>query len=120
MDLVNLFGLSLFLSSSSFAALTPSPSDQIQNLSTVFHQFHIFFFISHLEENVPFLCNFVLDISSKFWNNTYCVGGCHYSGNISIEGDITPDSRNLLFADCVKCNRNKSLTVKNSTVKAEG
>ena len=63
----------------------------------------------------------------KFKTNSYCVGGRHYSGTNNIRGFIgEPTSRitktgtKLLKGICVKCKRNKSMTVSDATIEAEG
>ena len=62
---------------------------------------------------------------SKFKNNSYCVGGKHYSTTINIRGDITQNKKSgapvkLLRDTCVTCKRNKSLIVSDQTISAEG
>ena len=56
----------------------------------------------------------------KFKNNSWCVGGRHYSGTSSIRGDITPKGVKLLKGKCTNCHRNKSMTVSDKTIEAEG
>ena len=56
----------------------------------------------------------------KFKTNSWCVGGSHYSGTSNIIGDITPKGVKLLKGKCTKCNRNKSMTVSDKTIEAEG
>ena len=62
---------------------------------------------------------------SKFKNNSYCVGGKHYSTTINIRGDITQNKKTgapveLLRGTCSTCKRNKSLIVSDQTIQAEG
>ena len=61
---------------------------------------------------------------AKFKNNSWCVGGRHYSGTSNIIGDITQNKNRtpikLLKGKCTKCNRNKSMTVSDKTIEAEG
>ena len=63
---------------------------------------------------------------NKFINNSYCVGGKHYSPTTNIYGEITNTgismSRpvNILRGNCMICNRNKSLIVSERTINAEG
>ena len=62
---------------------------------------------------------------SKFKNNSYCVGGKHYSATINIRGDITQNKKTgaavkLLRGTCSSCKRNKSLIVSDQTIQAEG
>ena len=61
----------------------------------------------------------------KFQNNSYCVGGKHYSATTNIKGDITQNKKTgaqikLLKGTCVTCKRNKSLIVSDHTIQAEG
>ena len=61
----------------------------------------------------------------KFKNNSYCVGGKHYSTTINIRGDITQNKKTgapvkLLRGTCSTCKRNKSLIVSDQTIQAEG
>ena len=63
---------------------------------------------------------------NKFINNSYCVGGKHYSPTTNIYGDITNTGMQMgrpvkiLRGNCMICNRNKSLIVSDRTVDAEG
>ena len=62
---------------------------------------------------------------NKFKNNSYCVGGKHYSATINIRGDITQNKKTgaavkLLRGTCSTCKRNKSLIVSDPTIQAEG
>ena len=63
---------------------------------------------------------------NKFINNSYCVGGKHYSPTANIYGDITNTGIQMgrpvkiLRGNCMICNRNKSLIVSDRTVDAEG
>ena len=62
---------------------------------------------------------------NKFKNNSYCVGGKHYSATINIRGDITQNKKTgapveLLGGTCSTCKRNKSLIVSVQTIQAEG
>ena len=62
---------------------------------------------------------------NKFKNNSYCVGGKHYSTTINIRGDITQNKKTgapvkLLRGTCSTCKRNKSLIVSDQTFQAEG
>ena len=61
----------------------------------------------------------------KFKNNSYCVGGKHYSATTNIRGDITQNKKTgaavkLLRGTCSTCKRNKSLIVSDQTIQAEG
>ena len=62
---------------------------------------------------------------NKFENNSYCVGGKHYSATTNIRGDITQNKKTgapvkLLIGTCSTCKRNKSLIVSDQTIQAEG
>ena len=62
---------------------------------------------------------------NKFKNNSYCVGGKHYSATINIRGDITQNKKTgvpvkLLRGTCSTCKRKKSLIVSDQTIQAEG
>ena len=61
-----------------------------------------------------------MSLLNKFKNNSYCVGGRHYSGANSISGAITSKKTKMLKGNCVKCKRNKSMTVSDVTIEAEG
>ena len=56
----------------------------------------------------------------KFKGDSYCVGGRHRSSTIKTYGDITSKGSKVLNGFCSKCNRKKSITVSDSTIKAEG
>ena len=56
----------------------------------------------------------------KFKSDSYCVGGRHRSATIKIYGDITSKGSKVLIGYCSVCNRKKSLTVSDNTIKAEG
>ena len=62
---------------------------------------------------------------NKFKNNSYCVGGKHYSTTINLRGDITQNKKTgapvkLLRGTCSSCKRNKSLIVSDQTIQTEG
>ena len=62
---------------------------------------------------------------NKFKNNSYCVGGKHYSATTNVRGDITQNKKTgatvkLLRGTCSTCKRNKSLIVSDQTIQAEG
>ena len=68
-----------------------------------------------------------MSLLNKFKANSYCVGGRHYSGTNNIRGVIgEPASRisakgsKMLRGSCTKCGRNKSMTVSDATIEAEG
>ena len=56
----------------------------------------------------------------KFKTNSYCVGGRHYSGTNNIRGFITSKGTKMLKNFCIKCKRNRSMTVSNATIEVEG
>ena len=61
----------------------------------------------------------------KFKNNSYCVGGKHYSASRNIRGDITQNKKTeatvkLLGGTCSTCKRNKSFIVSDQTINGEG
>ena len=60
-----------------------------------------------------------MSLLNKFKTNLYCVGGRHYSGTINISGTITSKGTKMLKDNCVKCKRNKSMTVSDATIEAE-
>ena len=63
---------------------------------------------------------------NKFINNSYCVGGKHYSPTTNIYGDTTNTGISMgrpvkiLRGNCMICSRNKSLVVSDRTINAEG
>ena len=56
----------------------------------------------------------------KFKNDSYCVGGRHRSATKNIYGDITSKGSKVLICNCSVCNRKKSMTVNDITIKEEG
>ena len=61
-----------------------------------------------------------MSLLNKFQTNSYCVGGRHYSGTVKIRGAITSKGTKMLKGNCVLCRRNKSMTVSDATIEAEG
>ena len=61
-----------------------------------------------------------MSLLNKFKTNSYCVGGRHYSGTNNIRGVTSAKGTKMLKGNCVKCNRNKSMTVSDATIEAEG
>ena len=57
---------------------------------------------------------------NKFKSDRYCVGGRHKCATIKIYGDITSKGSKVLIGFCSICNRKKSMTVSDYTIKAEG
>ena len=56
----------------------------------------------------------------KYKTDSYCVGGRHRSATIKIYGDITSKNSKVLIGYRSVCNRKKSMTVSDNTIKAEG
>ena len=56
----------------------------------------------------------------KFKSDSYCVGDRHKSSTVKIYGDITSKGSKVLVGYCSICNRKKSMTVSDNTIKAEG
>ena len=68
-----------------------------------------------------------MSLLNKFKTNSYCVGGRHYCGTSNIRGFlgepaslITSKGTKMLKGNCVKCKRNKSMTVSDAAIEAEG
>ena len=61
-----------------------------------------------------------MSLLNKFKTISYCVGGRHYSGTNNIRGFITSKGTKMLMGNSVKCKRNKSMTVSDATIEAEG
>ena len=57
---------------------------------------------------------------NKFKTNSYCVGGGHYSGTNNIRGFFTSKGAKILKGNCVKFKTNKSMTVSDAKIEAEG
>ena len=57
---------------------------------------------------------------NKFKSDSYCVGGRHRSATVKFFGDITSKGAKGLIGYCSICNRKKSMTVSDNTIKAEG
>ena len=55
----------------------------------------------------------------NFKSDSYCVGGRHQSATVKIYGVITSKGSKVLIGYCSVCNRKKSITVSNNTIKAE-
>ena len=60
-----------------------------------------------------------MSLLNKFKDNLYCVGDTHYSGTNTISGATTSKGTKMLKGNCVKCKRNKSMTVSCATIEAE-
>ena len=56
----------------------------------------------------------------KVKTNSYCVGDRHQSATTNIYGDITSRGSKVLIGYCSVCNRKKSMTVSDNTIKAAG
>ena len=61
-----------------------------------------------------------MSLLQKFKTNSYCVGGRHYSGTNNIRGFFNSKGTKMLKGNCVKYKRNKSMTVSDATIEAEG
>ena len=61
-----------------------------------------------------------MSLLNKFKTNSNCAGGRHYSGTNNISGAITSKGTKMLKGNCVKCKRNKSMTVSDATIEAGG
>ena len=57
---------------------------------------------------------------NKSKTNSFCVGGRHYTGTSNIRGVVSAKGTKRLKGNCVKCRRNKSMTVSDATKEAEG
>ena len=57
---------------------------------------------------------------NKFESDSFCVGGRHKSATVKIYGDITSKGSKVIIGYCSVCNRKKSMTVSDNTIKAEG
>ena len=63
---------------------------------------------------------------NNFINNSYCVGGKHYSATTNIYGETTNTGIRIgrpvhtLRGNCVVCNRNKCLIISERTIDGEG
>ena len=57
---------------------------------------------------------------NNFKTDSYCVGGRHRSATKNIYGDITSKASKVLIGFSSVCNRKKSMTVSDDTIKAEG
>ena len=55
----------------------------------------------------------------KFKSDSYCVGGRHRSSTVKIYGDITCKGSKVIIGYCSICNRKKSMTVCDNTIKTE-
>ena len=56
---------------------------------------------------------------NKIENSSYCVGGRHRSATKNIFGDITSKGSKVLIGYCSICNRSKSMTVSDKTIKTK-
>ena len=57
---------------------------------------------------------------NKFKTNSYCVGGRHYSGTDNVRWVVSAKGTKMLKGFCATCRRNKSMTVSDATMEAEG
>ena len=56
----------------------------------------------------------------KYKSDSFCVGGRHRSATKNPYGDITTKVSKVLIGHCSHCNRKKSMTVGDNTIKVEG
>ena len=56
----------------------------------------------------------------KFKSDSYCIGGRHKSSTKRIYGDIFSKGSKVLIGYCSICNRKKSMTLSDNTIKTEG
>ena len=61
-----------------------------------------------------------MSLLQKFKHISYCNGGRKYSGTNNMRGFITAKETKMLKSDCTKCKRNKSITLSDATIEAEG
>ena len=57
---------------------------------------------------------------NKFKTYSYCVGGRHYGGSNNIRGVVTAKGTKMLKRSCAVCRRNKSMTLSDATIEADG
>ena len=57
---------------------------------------------------------------NKYKSDSYCVGGRHRSSTKNVFGDINSKGSKVLIGYCSVCNRKKSMTVSDNTIRAEG
>ena len=57
---------------------------------------------------------------NKFESDSYCVGGRHRRSTTKIYGNITSKGSKVLIGYCSACNRKKSMTISDNTIKADG
>ena len=55
----------------------------------------------------------------KFETDSFCVGGRHRSATTKIYRNMTSKGSKVLIGYCSICNRKKSMTVSDKTIKAE-
>ena len=56
----------------------------------------------------------------KYKSDKYCIGGRQRSGTKNIYGSIASKGSKVLIGFCSICKREKSMTVSDNTIKAEG
>ena len=59
-------------------------------------------------------------IFNKFKTDSYCVGGRPRSATVKIYDDVTSKGSKVLIGYCSVCNRKKSMTFSDDTIKAVG
>ena len=57
---------------------------------------------------------------NKFETGSYCVGGRHRPVTTKIYGNIKSKGNKIIISYCSVCNRKKSTTVSDDTIRAEG
>ena len=57
---------------------------------------------------------------AKIESGSYCVGERNRSATTKIFGNITSKDNQVLIGFCSNCNREKSMTVSDETIRAEG
>ena len=61
-----------------------------------------------------------MSLLQKFKRNPYCVDGRQYSGTNNMRGLLTAKGTQMLKNNCIKCKRNKSMTLSDATIEGEG
>ena len=61
-----------------------------------------------------------MSLLQKFKHNSYCHSSRHYSGTNNMRGLITAKRTKTLKTNFTKCKRNKSMTLSDATMEAEG
>ena len=56
----------------------------------------------------------------NFESNSYCAAGRHRSSTVETYGDMTSKCSKILGGYCSLCNRKKSMTLSDNTIKTKG